>query len=43
MGVISNGNAESEIIPELQIVDEATFQRAQELMENGQHTMRIRR
>ncbi len=32
-GVISNGNAESEIIPELQIVDEATFQRAQELME----------
>ena len=33
MGVISNGNAESEIIPELQIVDEATFQRAQELME----------
>ena len=33
MGVISNGNAESEIIPELQIVDEATFRRAQELME----------
>ena len=31
--VISNGNAESEIIPELQIVDEATFRRAQELME----------
>ena len=33
MGVISNGNAESEIIPELQIVDEATFRRAQDLME----------
>ena len=32
-GVISNGNAESEIIPELQIVDEATFRRAQKLME----------
>lgn len=31
-GVVKNGNAESAIIPELQIVDEATFERAQELM-----------
>ena len=31
-GVIHNGDCTSELIPELQIIDEATFQRAQELM-----------
>ena len=31
-GVITNGNAESAFIPELQIIDQATFDRAQELM-----------
>ena len=31
-GVIHNGGCTSELIPELQIIDEATFQRAQELM-----------
>ena len=31
-GIVKNGNAESAIIPELQIIDEATFDRAQELM-----------
>ena len=34
MGVLSNGNAKSAIIPELQIIDEATFYRARELMNN---------
>lgn len=31
-GVITNGDAESAFIPELQIIDQATFDRAQELM-----------
>lgn len=31
-GIITNGNAESAFIPELQIIDQATFDRAQELM-----------
>ena len=31
-GVITNGDAESSFIPELQIIDQATFDRAQELM-----------
>ncbi len=31
-GVIHNGNVESEVIPELQIIDLETFNRAQELM-----------
>lgn len=31
-GVITNGDAESAFIPELQIIDQATFNRAQELM-----------
>lgn len=32
-GVIRNGEAQSEVMPELQIIDEETFARAQELME----------
>ncbi len=32
-GVICNGECESDVIPELKIIDEAVFQRAQELME----------
>lgn len=31
-GVITNGDAESDFIPELQIIDQETFDRAQELM-----------
>ena len=31
-GIITNGDAESAFIPELQIIDQATFDRAQELM-----------
>lgn len=34
IGVLHNGNAESQIIPELQIVDVETFERAQKLMED---------
>lgn len=33
IGVICNGEAESEIMPELQIIDPETFERAQKLME----------
>lgn len=37
-GVIHNGNVESEVIPELQIIDPETFERAQALMkERTQH------
>lgn len=32
-GVICNGEAHSEVIPELQIIDQETFERAQQLME----------
>ena len=31
-GVLRNGNAQSEVIPELQIIDQDTFDRAQRLM-----------
>lgn len=37
-GIIHNGNVESEVIPELQIIDPETFERAQALMkERTQH------
>lgn len=32
-GVVHNGKAKSEIIPELQIIDKETFERAQEIMQ----------
>lgn len=32
-GVIHNGNAKSEVIPELQIIDRETFERAQKIMQ----------